>query len=378
MTSALTAAHWLYLVGVVAVVVTMGAKKNPIVPAVLFTGAVAWTYTGSLVRGVEAIFVGVLTAATDLFSIVLIIALITAMLAVLRELGADNLMVQPLQRVMRNGHVAFFALAAATYVLSLFFWPTPAVPLIAAVLMPVAVRAGLSPMGVAVAVGLAGQGMALSSDFVIRVAPNLSAKASGADAEVIANRSFVLSLVVGVVALVLAYLVERRAVRAPSVEHVVAWQGSDVTDGGVQVRRRAAVVMAVAVPCAYLVLVVGMVVSKVSAGVRDIEGSEAAALVGGIAVLLCVVGAVLASGRQALTLVADSMTSGFRWAMKVMAIVFPIAGFFFLGNPEYAGPSWACLRVARRRGSSSIWWTQANRCCRSRRRYSPSVCCSRA
>ena len=79
-------------------------------------------------------------------------------------------MVAPFRPVMRNGHLAFWTLAAVTYMISLFFWPTPAVPLIGAVLIPVAIAAGLRPMAVAFTIAVAGQGMALSSDFVIRVA----------------------------------------------------------------------------------------------------------------------------------------------------------------------------------------------------------------
>ena len=52
-------------------------------------------------------------------------------------------------------------------VLSWFFWPTPAVALVGAVFLPVAMRAGLPAIGVAVALNLFGHGLALSTDFVI-------------------------------------------------------------------------------------------------------------------------------------------------------------------------------------------------------------------
>src|SRR3712207_8636638 len=58
-----------------------------------------------------------------------------------------------------------------SWVLSLFFWPTPALALVGALLIPAAVRAGLPAIGAAMAAALAGQGMALSSDYVIGVAP---------------------------------------------------------------------------------------------------------------------------------------------------------------------------------------------------------------
>ena len=119
------------------------------------------------------------------------------MLGALQAIGADRDMVKPFRPIMRNAHITFWVLAAVTYVISLFFWPTPAVPLIGAVLIPVAIRAGLSPMGVGLVVAISGQGMALSSDYIIRVAPGLSAKAAGADADIVADRALVLSLIVG-------------------------------------------------------------------------------------------------------------------------------------------------------------------------------------
>ena len=175
----LTAAHWVYLIGVVTILATMLARKNIVVPAVFFTFLTALFFQKSLAGGLAAVFNASLVAAQQLFNIFLIIALVTAMLGSLKALGADTKMVAPFRPVMRNGHLAFWTLAVVTYVISLFFWPTPAVPLIGAVLIPVAIRAGLRPMAVAFTIAIAGQGMALSSDFVIRVAPGLSATAAG-------------------------------------------------------------------------------------------------------------------------------------------------------------------------------------------------------
>ncbi|NEV03160.1 hypothetical protein FNJ47_48070, partial [Bradyrhizobium sp. UFLA 03-164] len=56
------------------------------------------------------------------------------------------------------------ALTAAPAALALIPGATPAVPLVSAVLLPAAIAAGLSPLGGAIAIAIAGQGMALSSD----------------------------------------------------------------------------------------------------------------------------------------------------------------------------------------------------------------------
>ncbi|MGH2602359.1 MAG: hypothetical protein ACRDJ9_23605, partial [Dehalococcoidia bacterium] len=136
----------------------MISRTNVVVPAVAATFLTAWVFTGSFATGLSSVFNASLTAASELFSIFLIIALITALLGALRALGADKRMVKPFAGAMRNGALAFVVLAIVTYSISLFFWPTPAVPLIAAVLLPAAIRAGLPAMGAAMAIAIAGQG----------------------------------------------------------------------------------------------------------------------------------------------------------------------------------------------------------------------------
>jgi hypothetical protein len=163
----LTAAHWAYVAGVVAVVLTMILRANVVVPSIVATFVVALAFTGSAVGALSAIFNASFVAAKELFNIFLVIALITALLNALKTLRSDVRMVQPFRVVMTNGHSAFFILAVITYVISLFFWPTPAVPLVSAVLLPAAIAAGLSPLAGAMAIAIAGQGMALSSDYVI-------------------------------------------------------------------------------------------------------------------------------------------------------------------------------------------------------------------
>ncbi|HVU92357.1 MAG TPA: hypothetical protein VHC23_09005 [Jatrophihabitans sp.] len=393
----LTAAHWVYLAGIVVIVATMLARKNIVVPAVVATFVTALVYSHSIVRGLSAVFNASLSAATNLFNIFLIIALVTAMLHSLQALGADRRMVAPFRRVMRNGHMAFWTLAVVTYFISLFFWPTPAVPLLGAVLVPVAIRAGLRPMAVGLVIAIAGQGMALSSDYVIRVAPGLSAKAAGANADQVANRAMVLSLVVGGVALVIAYLIELRRMRKPSAALLTEWEslagagsgdavaeelavteherelvhaggGSDpmpslrggppTVGHGVVLREEfedgepparggdgrerpvnpaVANFFAIFVPLAYLALIVYLIVAKASDSVPDLKGGDAAALVGGIAALVVFLATFARDRSTFMENSAQHVVDGLVFAFKAMGVVLPIAGFFFLGNGDFSG-----------------------------------------
>lgn len=139
----LTLVHWLYGIFTLLIIITMIFRKGVVLPTLLGTFIIAWVYKGSIVDGFTAIFNANLIAAQELFSIFLIITFMLALLISLKDLGADVRMIQPVQKVMVNGHVSFFVLVATTYIISLFFWPTPAVPLICALLVPAAVRSGL-------------------------------------------------------------------------------------------------------------------------------------------------------------------------------------------------------------------------------------------
>src|SRR6202007_214766 len=228
----ITAAHWAYLAGIVAVVLTMVLRANVVLPSIVATFVVALAWTASPVSAVASIFNASFVAAKELFNIFLVIALITSLLNALKSLRSDVLMVQPFRAVMTNGHIAFFVLSVVTYVISLFFWPTPAVPLVSAVLLPAAIVAGLPPLAGAMAIAIAGQGMALSSDYVIGVAPGISAKAAGAavSAAAVADRALSLSLITGGVALLLAYLAIRKKILPGSEALLTRWQSQSSTD----------------------------------------------------------------------------------------------------------------------------------------------------
>jgi hypothetical protein len=389
----LTAAHWIYLAGIVVILITMAARKNIVVPAVTATLLTAWAFSGSVVTGLASIFNASLVAAKELFNIFLIIALVTAMLGALREMGADRMMVTPFRRVMRAGTSSFIVLAVVTYVISLFFWPTPAVPLVGAVLIPVAIRAGMTPLSVGMVVAIAGQGMALSSDYIIKVAPGLSAKAAGVDADVVADKTLVLSLIVGVTALIITYVMQRRTFRTPSSELLVEWENEadrllveqpddtraatqdhgggaagsrtpsspapaagavsansgtptgtatiteadQIDDSGSTRKMWSAKIFALLVPLVYLGLIVYLMLGKFTSLVPPLRGGDAAALVGGLAAVLLFAASATTHKRNFLDSTSEHVVDGLVFAFKAMGIVLPIAGFFFIGNGDFSG-----------------------------------------
>ncbi|GLZ09127.1 membrane protein [Actinomadura sp. NBRC 104412] len=375
----MSAAHWIYLLGLAAIIATVVAKRNVVAIAVVATFVTATAYAGSAVTGLGAVFTGAIVATRELLSIFIIIAPVTAMLGAMRGLGADVLMIRPLRGLFRNGHISYVVLAVVTFLLSLSFWPTPVLPLIAAILLPAAVRSGLAPFGAALAIAITGQGMALGSDYIMGVAPGLSAEGADVAAGTIADRALVISLIAGVVALTVAYLRDVRtkmldpiasaAITLPVSETtatggaagtgtaskntvsgtVVATGGEgggtatltrpDVASGdGEPVRpSKAARTVAIAVPVLFAGLLVFMLLGRFTSLVPNIDDGAGAPLVGGTSALALVVIAIIANRKGWLEEVGSHFTEGIAFAFRTMGMVIPIAGFVYVGLSDYSG-----------------------------------------
>ena len=167
----LTAAHWIYLAGIVVILATMAIRKNIVVPAVAATMLTAWAFSGSFITGLSSMFNASLIAAKELFNIFLIIALVTAMLGALRQMGADRLMVVPFRAGDACGHQQLHRARRRHLCDLTVLLADPRGAARRAALIPVAIRAGLSPLSVGMVVAIAGQGMALSSDYIIKSRP---------------------------------------------------------------------------------------------------------------------------------------------------------------------------------------------------------------
>ncbi|SEP93583.1 hypothetical protein SAMN04488583_1525 [Mycobacterium sp. 88mf] len=367
----LSAAHWVYLIGLAVLIATVVAKKNVIAPAIIATFLTGLVYRGSFTTGLSSVFNAAIAGTRELLPVFIIIALVTAMLGAMRALGADVLMIRPLSGFFRNGHISYVLLAVVTFLLSLAFWPTPVLPLIAAILLPAALRAGLSPLGAALAIAIAGQGMALSSDYIMGVAPALSAEGAHVSARMIADRATVIALIAGVVALAVAYLRDVRtkmsgqagssAGRAPtpgpgpgapaaaeavSTGHGPANRGATATlaaapasetvtaDSGRPSSK--ALIVAVCVPALFGALLVFMLLGRFTSLIPDIDEGLGAPLVGGTAALALVAIALIAKRNDWLGEVGTHFTDGITFSFRTMGMVIPVAGFVYIGLADYS------------------------------------------
>ncbi len=329
----MTLAHWIYALGTIAVVAAMLFRRNVLIPCIVSTFLIALIYKGSLVGAVTAVFNAQIAALVELGSIFLIIGLMFAMLKSISITGADEMLVAPMKKLMVSPAVSYIVLVVATYAISLFFWPTPAVPLIGALLVPAAIEVGLPPMAGAVAMALAGQGMALSGDMVIQGAPGLSAKAAGIPVSIVTGYGAILSLVTGIVAIVVAYYMMRDEIALFQKEG--KRETAAVNETRPEMKMKGEEHRGEAYAPFLMWLTVIALIGVIYAMFRfDIKGGDASALLGGTAVLIMTIATILVEGVKSLDVIADYLTDGLVFAFKVMGQILPIAGFFFLGNPE--------------------------------------------
>lgn len=366
----LNAAHWAYLLGVVVIIITMMLRTNVVIPSVIGTLVVITAITGNPIQGIVGIFSASFVAAQELFNIFLVITFMTALLNSLKRMGADVKMVAPFRKVMTNSLSSYIMIALATYFISLFFWPTPAVPLVSAILLPAAIAAGLPPLTGAMVIAICGQGMALSSDYIIGVAPGISARSAGAaiSAAAIADKALILSWITGATALLLVYFLMRKhfkkadpqlldnwmttatgtslATEEEKVSHQGTHHKAEIAQGTsapvkgqhsplTTPEEKKSRILAVVTPIAFLATIAIMLVPRLIPGLPTLQGGEAAGLVGGVAFLVMMLATYFAVGwKRMFEVCPDHLTDGFVFAFRAMGSVLPIAGFFFLGASE--------------------------------------------
>lgn len=216
----LTALHYVYLAFIVLIIAVMIRRRDTTIICVAGIMTIGLLATETLSGSVAGIFSSFIYATKELLSTIFIISIIVAMSRVLIRTGINEVMVTPVTRFIRSPQVAYWGIGLIMMVVSLFFWPSPAVALVGAVLLPVAVRVGLPPIGAAIAMNLFGHGIALSGDYIIQGAPKLTADAAGIPVTSVMTASIPLVIVMGTVSTLTAFWMLRKEMKSGTVTTV--------------------------------------------------------------------------------------------------------------------------------------------------------------
>lgn len=325
----LTVIHWMYLLFVLVILVTMLLRRDTSAACLVGILVIGWLAKGSIYQSVSGLYNSFIFAIGELLGTILIISLIYALSRVLLHTGINSVMISPFTRLMSSASAAFWVIGLVMMTISWFFWPSPAVALMGAVLLPAAVRVGLPAIGVAMAMNLFGHGIALSSDFVIQGAPKLTADAAGIPVHQVVSASIPLVFVMGAVATVVAFWQLRRDLANGTLVtgEIAAVEVETKEETGLLAPRLQGW-LAICIPILFL-LDVAVMYSV------NLQGGDATALIGGTAVIILALLSGFAYGHSALEQITHYLIDGFQFGFKVFGPVIPIAAFFYLGDSAF-------------------------------------------
>ena len=317
----LTGAHYIYILFMVVIFITMIMKKDIIIPCVLGVFCLGLFYTQNITGSLGAVFNSFIVSLGELGPIILIISIMVALSKTLETNNAINYMVKPFSKFIKNPTTAFFVVGIVMMLLSWFFWPTPAVALVGAIFLPVAMKAGLPAIGVAMALNLFGHGLALSTDFIIQGAPTITASAAGIEVYEVINQGMVLYWVMAVVTISVAFYYLRKDMKKGMFrEELEDIEHKEISDFNKKSKIATFLVLA------------GFLLDIVAMYVFDLKGGDASSLLGGTAVFLIIVINLMNYKKRCFEVTCENIIDGFVFGIKIFAAIIPIAAFFYMGE----------------------------------------------
>lgn len=328
--------HYVYLTFILFIMVLLIRRRDTSIVCILGIIALGFLASDSISASVSGIFGSFIYAAKELISTIFIISIVVAMSRVLVRSGINEIMVAPFTKLIRTPAMAYWGIGIIMLFVSLFFWPSPGVALIGAVMLPVAIRVGLPAIGAAMAMNLFGHGIALSGDYVIQGAPKLTADAAGLPVSSVLEASVPLVITMGLVSTVTAYILLRRDMKkgalqktadsysSPNQSHdLPTSEQSQLTELLIPLRTKQ--IIAVIIPVLFALDVAAMYILK-------LQGSDATALIGGTAVIILIAVTLIAHKNKGLEETTEYLIEGFQFGFRVFGPVIPIAAFFYLGD----------------------------------------------
>lgn len=328
----LNALHYVYLLFTLLILGIMIRKRDTSLVCILGIFILGIIATSSLSQAVMGVFNSFIYAIVELMGTILIISVIVGMSTILTKTGINEIMVSPFTKLIKNPTLAYWVIGILMMIISWFFWPSPAVALIGAVMLPVAVSAGLPALAVAMTMNLFGHGIALSGDFIIQGAPKLTADAAGLPVSEVISASIPLVIVMGAVTTITAFIFLKRDLRSGKIKVEQKIDDRKVKEDEDTLKNiltmKTKKTLAVLTPLLFAIDVVIMFIAK-------LQGGDATALIGGTAIFILVLVSLLVHKGKALEEITKYLVSGFKFGFEIFGPVIPIAAFFYLGDEGF-------------------------------------------
>lgn len=318
----LTLAHWVFLFFILMIIVTLFFRKPPILPAAIGLFGVGLAESRNGIEAVQISFRALILATSNLLGVIVLIGLVVALTQLLQKTKADQIIVRPLLKI-KSMNLAYWAVGVTMWVLTLLIWPTPALTLLGAVVVPILGRIGIHPLVLAASLAIFGKGIGLSGDFIIQGAPSLVSKATGIPVTVLLSASFPVVILSGICGAGFGYIALRLFLSAE--QGAADYPRSEPGSEPLQIPHERGRLLAGIMVLGYTGTVFMILMFK-------IHGDEASGLIGGVTLLILCICTVLTEGKNAFSQFINYVKDGLRYAMGVFAPIVMMAGFFFMGT----------------------------------------------
>lgn len=323
----LTLIHYVYIAIIIMIIVIIVLKKDVILPCILGIGVIGYIFTGNFLKAVQIIYKAIVVSSKEFMEVVVVIALVNAMSSALTDMGADELIIKPIKKLMINKTMSFFVLGITMTLISWFIWPTPAVVFIGALMVPAAIKSGLPPVWAAVVLCLFGNGVALSSDFILQAAPSITAKTANLPSPLgIIKACLPFWSVMSIVTITTAFMLMRKDKNTETKVDVEIIKTKD----SMQKHPMGLKIIAVATPLTFILDII--FINKFR-----LQGAESTALIGGTAAIVMILTSIVHNDiKTSLGEVTKYIKSGFTFGIGIFAPIIIIGAFFFLGSESTA------------------------------------------
>ncbi len=321
--------HYIYIIFTVLILISIFRKKDITIICILGILSIALYSTKSIPSSIMSVFNGFLYAITELLPIILIISIITAFSKLLSATGINEVIVSPLSKLIKNKYIAYWVIGISMMIISWFFWPSPAVALIGAVLIPVAQKVGLPRLSAAMAMNLFGHGIALSSDIIIQGASRLTSNSAGITISELNSTLIPLEIVMGLTTTIIAFIIIVRDFKKNPLSdteiEISTNKFKDIETPIIKLSCKKKKFYALLVFIGYLIDIILMLTFSLT-------GGDATALVGGTTLFLLIIIFIGSFKFNTMEQITPYIVNGFQFAFKVFGAVIPVATFFYLGG----------------------------------------------
>lgn len=315
----------IYMLLTVIILVMIVKKKEITVAGIVAILLIGLIHTKNPASAVIVLCSAITAGLSDILPVYIGISLIIAMTAALKKTGTDKYISVFLRSMPKNRSIAYFVIGIFMMIISFMIWPSPAVALLGALVLPAAIRAGLPPLYAASAMSLFGYGVALSGDFLIQGVPSIAAKSAGFSSSDLMPYLIPLWAVMSVTTILASYIQIRLELKKNGTQTMKSAGRKLFIPSCDRKKRKIILIVTIVL---FLAAILAMIL-------MDIKGDDATALIAGTALICtCAAGFIAYPRKEAAEQILGFMEEGFCSAMKVFAPAVVVIGFFSMGNTE--------------------------------------------